>query len=224
MNNIIILFTIFISFASAAQTRDALYGEWKFESVADEMGANKDKKASVAGLLDGYVYIFYPDNYYEANILSIAEKGSWSLAGNEITTVASAGKPGVILEILAFEENKMKVNANGLIVNLKRTKIMSVPQVLIKKWTFAGTRVDPDDDELRAGPKNSFLELRSDGTYTAVIGSVDESGNWMYAEETRTINLSNLTTAKEWPVVTFDESSLIIRMNTSIAEFIFINP
>lgn len=221
MKKFIAVALLLFAFILNAQTRNDLYGEWNFGSVADEMATDNSKKARVAGVLEGYTYVFYPDNYYEAKMLNVAEKGTWKLSGNSITTITSEGKPGLTLIILSLEGNKMKMNSNGLVVNMIKTKTITIPQSLIQKWTFAGTRVDPDDDELRPAPKDNFLDLKADGTYEAAVGQIKETGNWMYAQETKTLNLTGNKGAKQWPVVLFDDTSLVLRMNTSKSEFVF---
>ncbi|MES2487759.1 MAG: lipocalin family protein [Bacteroidota bacterium] len=213
-----ILFCVFIA---NAQTRNELYGEWKFESVADEMTADNNKKARVEGLLEGYTYVFYPDNYYEAKMLNVAEKGTWKLIGTSITTITSEGKPGITIEIISLQGDKMKMNTKGMVVNMIKAKAITVPQNLIQKWTFTGTRIDPDDDELRPAPKDNFLDLKADGTYEAAVGQTKETGNWMYVQETKTINLTSNKATKQWPVVLFDDNNLVLRMNTSKSEFVF---
>jgi hypothetical protein len=101
-----------------------------------------------------------------------------------------------------------------------KTALPAQYKILSQKWIFNGTRRDEESD-LVAAPKNNFLELRSDGTYTLVLGQVNETGTWLYSEKVNALGLTANGTGKQWQIVSMAQDALILNMNTSKTEFVF---
>jgi hypothetical protein len=214
------LLLLFVCLSAKAQTRDSLFGKWVFESIAEEMNVSEEKRAKGQGLFEKITFVFFPDNSFESQILTKAEKGTWSFNDNKITNVLNDGRISSKLEILAFEPGKMKIKIGELMLNMKRTERFSNPQSLMYKWTFEGTRLDPEDEDLRPAPANNFIDIRPDNTYTTVIGPINETGLWYYDEKQNTIIATANGSSKEWKVAVLNDKTLEIYMNTKTG-FVF---
>ncbi|KOS05059.1 hypothetical protein AM493_02680 [Flavobacterium akiainvivens] len=212
---------LLITFSINAQVRDSLFGTWEFEAFADDMGVDKEKKARVEGYMKGYTFVFYPDNYYEAKLLTSTEKGIWKLTGNTITATTNEGKISGTLEILSLEPHKMKVRQKELIMTFKRNDSFSNPANIMHKWKFEGTRLDPDDEDLQPAPANNFIDFRPDNTYTVTVGQINETGFWYFDAKTNTIIATSASGAKQWKVVIANSNTLELHMNTAKTGFVF---
>lgn len=220
MKHITLLF-LFLSLTAKAQTRDSLFGKWVFESIAEDMNLSKEKEGKAIGLFENFTVVFFPDNLYESQLLTKTEKGTWSFSDNIINTITSDGKPSSKIEIVAFEPERMKIKVQSLILYMKRTERFSNPQNLMHKWIFEGTRPDPEDEDLNPAPANNYIDIRADNTYTAVIGQVNETGLWYFDAAQNAILVTVNGSAKQWKIVSLEDSTLELNMGTSTTGFVF---
>lgn len=220
MKNPLIILLLFLCSIAKAQTEKELWGEWKFESIADETGASDEKKAKAGEMFKSYGYIFYPDRQYAATLMGQAFQGKWQLKGSKLL-LTNNDKPESEIEIVSIAGDKMKMKLKGLVMVMARKVTFSNPENLMHKWKFEGTRLDPDDEDLYPAPANNYIDLRTDNTYTAIVGQVNETGTWFFDEQLKSIILTANGAGKQWEVAMVNSTTLELYMNAAKTGFVF---
>lgn len=219
MKNFLSLMVLFVALHTSAQSINDIYGEWKFESVAEGQMEKKGSAEKIAPYLDKLFFHFYPDGNYESGIMGMDEAGKFSMQGNKITTYN--GKSNAELTILAALPEKLTIKINTLAANMVRVKAEGNKLLLTNNWLLGSIR-KPDDDEVKVND-NSTVSFKPDGTYSVALGATKETGYWGYreADGKKLLILNANGRAKYWPVISIDAKQLILSINSSGQEFIF---
>ncbi|WP_176328520.1 MULTISPECIES: lipocalin family protein [Arenibacter] len=118
MKNIILLFTIIISFSSCSQNdenqknENSIYGTWKLVEIYGSDGGNSPQWNPVN---NGYTYTFNSDNSFASNRFSECSTGMYELTSSNLTlkyncdgfNTGIENPPGSFVENYVFESNHL---------------------------------------------------------------------------------------------------------------------
>ncbi len=108
------LFTLLImtiSQLAISQTLDSLQGNWRFESVYHPAGEAADSSSDkgVARMFASMAYEFKADDEATLSLFNKEEEGTYTFKAKKNTIVINVPGKKVVLEIIAFEGNRMAV-------------------------------------------------------------------------------------------------------------------
>lgn len=219
MKNLLSLIVLFIALHTSAQTINDVYGEWKFESVAEGQMEKKGDVEKLAPYLDKLFFRFYPDGNYESGIMGMNEAGKFSMQGNKIIT--NNGKSKAEVTVLAATPGKLTIKITGLVANMVQVAPAGNKLILANTWLLSSIR-KPGYEEVKVNDK-SAVNFKPDGTYSIALGATKETGYWDYREidGKKVVVLNADGRVKYWPVISIDAKQLILSINSSGQEFIF---
>jgi len=222
MKHLLSFLLLFCTFNALGQTIGDIYGEWKFESVAEVYTDKKGDVNKLSSFMDKLFFHFYPDGTYEAGLMGMAEAGKFVMEGDKIITNNGTSKSEVTL--IAATPEKLTLKIRSLAANLTKVPLAGDKLLLAKNWKLTGIRTPGDD--IREINDKSTLVFNANGTYSVALGATKEAGRWDYgdAEGKKTVILNAGGRSKYWPLVSVDSKQLVLVLSSNGQEFIFTAP
>lgn len=219
MKNLLSIIFLLVAASSTSQTITDVYGNWKFESVSEELTEKKGDIKKITPYLDKIFFNFYPDGNYESGIMGASEAGKFTMEGNMISAFNGSGTTTYTVLAATPETLTLKIRTIAIIVS--KVAPTADKLQLAKNWLLTGIR-KPGGDTTKI-TDNSTVVFNVNGTYNVAMGATKESGNWDYREvDGKKILVLNANgRVKYWQVVSADSKQLVTVLNSNGQEFIF---
>lgn len=114
-------FTLFLSITSFAQTAADVSGKWIIKGMPqmEQLDAAQQKKITEA--FKGCFFNFNNDKTYLVNMMGQKDSGTWKMKGKNIEVISNADKKPVILQVVKFQKNEIRLSFEGQVLILGRS-------------------------------------------------------------------------------------------------------